>query len=264
MSTLAYNEPYKFTALLATLAIHAVFFAVLYFGVNWQVKEPEGMEVEIWNALPEPDNRPAPSVQPVVAEPPPPQEPVRPQAVEKPAPPAKPDIDMAEKKKKTAVKPKEQVKPEPAKKLSKAERKRMEEEARALEKQQELADQRDLAAREAQAAKAAEARAAAAAAISSEVGKYIGLIRSKIRNNLTMPPDVADDALAEFEVTLLPSGELLNARKVKSSGSAAYDNAVERAIHKAEPLPLPPDDVAREQFINPRSLRLKFSPTDRK
>jgi colicin import membrane protein len=71
---------------------------------------------------------------------------------------------------------------------------------------------------------------------------------------------VAKNIKAEFSVTLLPGGEVLNASLAKSSGNEAYDNAVERAILKAQPLPLPP---AEQNLFNKfRDLRLKFSPAE--
>jgi len=259
MSALAYHEPYKFSAALLTLLVHAAFFALLYFGVNWQVKQPEGMEVELWQSLPEAENAAAPPGPPVAEAAPP----ARQQQAEQPAPPAHADIEMQEKKKKPPVKPKEQVKPEPKKTPTKAERQQALKEMQALDRQQDLADQQEQARREAQAARAAQQAAdakAAAAAVKGEVDKYTGLIRSKIRRYIVMPPDVEDDAEAEFIVTLLPTGELLDVKQVKPSGNGAYDTAVERAINKAQPLPLPQDEAARKQFINPHHLRLKFSP----
>jgi colicin import membrane protein len=74
-----------------------------------------------------------------------------------------------------------------------------------------------------------------------------------------MPPDVPDNARAEFEVTLLPGGAVLSARLTKPSGKDAYDSAVERAIFKAQPLPLPPDVALFNKF---RELHLKFSPKE--
>jgi colicin import membrane protein len=46
----------------------------------------------------------------------------------------------------------------------------------------------------------------------------------------------------------------------KSSGNEAYDSAVERAILKAQPLPLPPAE--QNMFNKFRDLRLKFSPAE--
>jgi colicin import membrane protein len=62
---------------------------------------------------------------------------------------------------------------------------------------------------------------------------------------------------AIFDVTLLPTGEVLTAVQRKSSGNRAYDEAVERAIRKASPLPKP-DDLSVFQ----RRLELTFRPQD--
>ena len=89
--------------------------------------------------------------------------------------------------------------------------------------------------------------------------EYISKIKFKIKNNIVMPPDVANDARAEFLVTLLPGGRVMNTRIAKSSGNAAYDNAVERAILKSDPLPLPADTRLFNRF---RELRLSFKPVE--
>ena len=62
---------------------------------------------------------------------------------------------------------------------------------------------------------------------------------------------------ARVLVTLLPSGDVLEAKLVFSSGHTAYDDAVVRAIHKASPLPKP-DTPA----IFQRKLDLRFRPQD--
>ncbi|MGH8744288.1 MAG: TonB C-terminal domain-containing protein [Burkholderiales bacterium] len=46
---------------------------------------------------------------------------------------------------------------------------------------------------------------------------------------------------------------------MKSSGVSAYDGSIERAIYKAQPLPLPPDPALFSKF---RELELKFRPND--
>jgi colicin import membrane protein len=61
-------------------------------------------------------------------------------------------------------------------------------------------------------------------------------------------------------VTLLPGGAVLKAELKKSSGNAAYDKAVERAILKSDPLPLPPDVQLFNRF---RELDLLFKPEKR-
>lgn len=253
MSTLAYNEPHKISAGLLTLVIHALFLALLYLGVSWQVKQPEGMEVELWGELPE--TSPPPAIQPPAAPAPAPEH-AKPKAVEKPAPPAKADIELAEKKKKAEVK--KTAKPEPKTKPSKADQKRMQEDILAMDKQAETVTAKELAASKDRAALAAKENAA----ITSEEQKYKALISARIRSKIVMPPDVPDNALAIFDITLLVDGSVLDKKLIKSSGNVAYDNEVERAIKKAEPLPLPKSDAVRERFINPNHLKLKFSPQD--
>ena len=102
-------------------------------------------------------------------------------------------------------------------------------------------------------------RAERAAAAARVVDEYTGKIAAKIRSRIVMPPDVPDDARAEFAVTVLPGGSVLNPRLVKSSGHAAYDSAVERAILKAQPLPLPPDAALFNRF---REMKLGFRPKE--
>jgi colicin import membrane protein len=65
-------------------------------------------------------------------------------------------------------------------------------------------------------------------------------------------------AEVEFEIVVIPGGEVLSAKLKRSSNSIpAYESAVERAIMRAQPLPLPPDPALVSQF---RELTLKFYP----
>ncbi len=106
---------------------------------------------------------------------------------------------------------------------------------------------------------AARERAEQAAVTGRMVDEYTAKIQSKIKRNIVEPPNVAKDVRAEFLVTLLPGGSVLDARLLKPSGNAAYDNAVERAILKSQPLPLPPDVALFNRF---RELKLIFKPAD--
>ncbi|MDN5934964.1 MAG: TonB C-terminal domain-containing protein, partial [Nitrosospira sp.] len=69
-----------------------------------------------------------------------------------------------------------------------------------------------------------------------------------------IPPDLPGNPVAEFDVTLLPDGDVLDAKLRKSSGFAAFDSAVERAIFLSKPLPLPPEPALFPKF---RNLNLK-------
>jgi colicin import membrane protein len=247
MSALAnsYYEPNKLPAGLLALVVHCAFFSLLYFGVNWHSEQPQGMVVDIWNSLP------APRPEQVNVEPPTPVEPHKPLETPKmpepqrPVVPPKADIALPLKKKPDIQEPKplqmvkkplEQLKP-PVPRINQAE----------------------IAQQDAQAEQD-RARAAQTAATGKMLDEYTLKIIAKIRRNIVMPPDVQDNMQAEFKVILLPGGSVLSTRLMKPSGSTAYDDAVDRAITKAQPLPLPPDVTLFNKF---RELHLTFKPKEK-
>jgi colicin import membrane protein len=236
-------EPYKISAGALALLVHAIFFSLLYFSFSWQMKPPQGMVVDIWDSLPADVEVPAQQQlekqEPVIA---PKVEPV---AV---APsPAKAEIEIKNKKKLKAEKIK--ADDSPSRKLAE---KRAEQAERRMEEVERQAQSRSQAQNKAQKE--------AAAASGKVVDEYIAKIAAKIKRSIVLPPGVAKNIKAEFNVTLLPSGEVLNASLAKSSGNEAYDSAVERAILKAQPLPLPPAE--QNLFNRFRDLHLKFSPAE--
>ncbi|MBC7945074.1 MAG: cell envelope integrity protein TolA [Burkholderiales bacterium] len=169
---------------------------------------------------------------------------------------------QAEAKKQAELKRREE-----AEKLADAKRK-AEEEKRQLalaQEQKRLKEEQEREAREAreaaEAARAQQERERAAQATAAQkrlIDEYVGRIRSRIRRYTTYPPDLIGTPQAEFTVTLLPSGEVLNVRLRKSSGNPAFDNAVERGIYKAQPLPLPSDPLLFAS--NFREFTLVFRP----
>ena len=249
MSAITYSEPYKLPAGALALAVHAVFFALLYFGISWRTEPPQGMVVDLWESLPAPEvARVKVELPPVEqVEPPKPVEPPKQVEPVQPVAPPKADIELTEKKKPKA-KPVEIKKPVEVKKpiqQKKTEPVRV--------------DQNAQADPNAAQAELARARAEQAAAIGRVVDEHKARIIAKIRRNIVMPPDVPDNARAEFDVTLLPGGSVLSAKLTKPSGKEAYDSAVERAIFKAQPLPLPADVALFNKF---RELHLIFSPKE--
>ncbi|HTT38157.1 MAG TPA: cell envelope integrity protein TolA [Burkholderiales bacterium] len=125
-----------------------------------------------------------------------------------------------------------------------------------LEEQQKLAQEARLRAEE-QARKRAAAEAAAAR--QRQLEQFIAGIKQKIRSRVVLPPGMSGNPEAVYSVTLLPGGDVLDVRLVKSSGVPAYDDAVERAIHAAEPLPVPGDPDLFQQL---REAKYKFRPTE--
>jgi len=241
--------------------MHLVFLALLVFGVTWQKRiEPQANIVDLWANLPSPappkvePPRPRPELKLEVKPPePPPVKPVaKPEVV-------KPDIAIKEKaeKERRALeeKQKEAKKREAEAKAAQKLQREKEAEAKAAQKlQREKEAEAQRLAREQEDAqrRIAEQQASAQARLRNE---YIERIRSRIKRFVVMPPNMQGNPEAEFDVVLLPGGEVLSVKLKRASGNAAYDSAVERAIHKAAPLPLPPDPALFRDF---RELNLKF------
>jgi colicin import membrane protein len=242
------------------LATHLLFLALLVFGVSWQQKKPDSaVIVDLWNnlpPLPQPKvEEPRPEVKPV-PEPPKPVPKVEPKPVPKPEPKPviKPDIALKEKLAKER-KQKEQIE---AKKREDEKKKQA-----ALKVQQDKLDkaklekERDEALRKVLVEK--ESAQAAAAAQARLLDEYKRRVSERIKRFIVLPPNIQGNPEAQFEVVQIPGGEVLSVKLKRSSGVAAYDGAVERAILKAQPLPPPPDPA---RFNEVRELELKFRPKE--
>jgi colicin import membrane protein len=229
------DEPSAFAPAALSAGVHLGMLAVLVFGLHWQSRHPDAVQVELWSQLPEVETvpkvepRPEPKVEPKPEVKPPPK-------VEQKA--AKPDIAIEREKK--APKKKE----EPPLKFDVTSR-----------MQQQLAqEQKAMQAREKQDVVKQFSQPAAPGA--PDAG-YVDKIRTKIRNYVLVPSDIKGNPEAVFDVVQIPSGDVIDVKLVKSSGYQLYDDAVERAIRKASPLPKPDRP---EQFQ--RELRLKFKPQE--
>ncbi len=247
------------------LGMHALFLLLLIFGVTWQKRaEPQANIVDLYPSVPAQARPVAPPPLPEVkpeprAEPKPGPKPVVPtpraeaKPVPKPAPKpeaAKPDIALREK----AEKERRQLEDK-----QKETRKRDEEANAVAARQQQVKEaeaQRVIKEQQDVQRKLAEQQAAAQSKLKNE---YIERIRVRIKRFVVLPPNLQGNPEADFEVVLLPGGEVLGAKLKHSSGNAAYDSAVERAILKAQPLPLPPDPALFKDF---RELNLKFRPQE--
>jgi colicin import membrane protein len=233
------------SALLA-LVVHVLLVAALMLGVHWQSRAPDVVTVELWRPPPEPVAQPAP-----------------PPKVEPPAPAPKPEPriekpDIALKAKpQPKSKPKPKPEPEPVAKPKPAPPKPDETMAQRLLAEALQREQQTLAAeRERQQIKNQLQRESQAAR-NRAMQTWIDKIRAKIRGNIVLPPNIQGNPQALVLVTQLPTGEVLDAKLVISSGHTAYDDAVVRAIRKSSPLPKP-DSAA---FFE-RELNLTFNPLD--
>lgn len=251
-AALTYREPYRFSAGVLALAVHLVFFTLLYFGFRWQSQPNEEFTVEMWNNLPDadvvPKPEPAPAPPPAKIEPPPAR-------VTAPVlPPVKADIELREKKNKKPVLKEKQAPKNEAKEKAAAKARRDAADLKALQdyERKQVAEQARV-----QAVKD-QVRAEVGAATKVQVDRYQDMIRNKIRRKMKMVADVPESAEAVFKVTLLPDGMLMDDPVlIKSSGFPAYDDAAARAILAAEPLPVPDDATLQKMF---RKLELKIRP----
>ena len=107
-----------------------------------------------------------------------------------------------------------------------------------------------------QMANAAAAEAEQRAASNKKgLADYASKIRMKVRGNMMPVPGIQGNPEAVFEVTQLPTGEVLDVKLKRTSGNPALDAAIERAIRKSSPLPKP-DDPSLFQ----RTLEIKYKP----
>jgi colicin import membrane protein len=228
------DEPGSAGPAALSVLVHLVLFAFLYLGVRWQSRQPDTVMVELWNQLPE-VQEPAPK-----AEPKPEAKPLL--KLEPRLEPKRTNPDIAiERERKT--KKKEEPKKEPSLKFDAARR-----------MQEQIAQEQQALNRERQEARKKSAPAPAASAIDSG---YADKIRSKIKSNIVLPPDIKGNPEAIFDVVQLPTGDVIDVNLRKSSGYKPYDDAVDRAIRKSSPLPQPDRP---EQFR--RELQLKFRPQE--
>lgn len=237
------REPGYVRSFALAFAIHAILLAILFLGVRVQSHAPQSVSVELWEPPPPPTRvveppKPQPKVEP---EPPKPEPKIeKPDIVEKPAP-KKPEPKKPEAKKPEAKKPPPDTRAQQAEFQRQMREQLAREQAAAQDRQM-----RDAAAREQVAARD---RALAA---------WIGKIRAKIRSNVNLPTDIVGNPEAVFDVSLLPTGEVLTVRLRKSSGHKGLDDAVERAILKSSPLPKPDQPNLFE-----RRLELSYRPQDK-
>lgn len=282
-------SPGRLPAAILAVLVHLLFIAFLIFSVNWKSHPPAPVMADLWEALPPPRTQPV--VKPQPAPKPKPEPVIEPQ----PARP-RPDIALKEKKHKEREQ-KQRIEREQQAQLAQQKQAEAEQRKQQLLQQKKLeAEQRKLAEQEKQQQEAKrkqdevkrkqealrklneqQARdlmnkelanetsrlrqAEQASRLGAEQAKmeatYKERIRSKIASMLNLPENMVGNPKAVFAVTVLPSGEVAQVKLISSSGQPAYDTAVERAILKAVPLPLPPDKTVAARF---RDLTLPIQP----
>ncbi|GAB3336580.1 cell envelope integrity protein TolA [Chromohalobacter beijerinckii] len=154
-----------------------------------------------------------------------------------------------------------------------AEKKRQEE-AEAEKKRQEEAEaerkrQQELAERAAQANNSSldsmisdEEQSIANAKQASEAANgFKNLVRRYVEQSWNVPSNASSELRAIVRIQLLPTGELVNATIIQSSGNSAFDHSVINAVEKAAPFRAMRelDASVKGQF---REFNLDFNPED--
>jgi colicin import membrane protein len=265
-------------ALGLALCAHVLLIAALAFGVNWHNSEPASIAAELWSAVPQ---AAAPRAVEVPT-PPPRPEARRPEPVVKPEPVPKPTAALPDPQ--IAI---EKAKREEAKRAQAEDAARQQKADKAQRAKDELAQKKaadeKLAKEKAEKEKADKADAAKQAAAreanlkrmqglagatggptdtgtalrsSAPSANYGGRITAYIKPKIVLTDEVEGNPRAVVEIRLAPDGTITAKRLVKSSGSKAWDDAVLRAIERAEVLPRDVDGRA------PPLLEIGFRPLD--
>ena len=239
---------------LALLA-HALLIVALAFGVNWRSHEPEGVEAELWSAVPQFEAPRAVAPPPTPA----PPEPKRPEPVAKaqPAREPAPDPQIAIEQAKREKAKQEQTEREKAEReKAKRDKAAREEDERTQQRSEQAKKKQQVDKDRAEAQKLAEAREAnlqrmlgqagatgsttatgTAARTSGPSASYAGRIMARIKPNIVFTDVIDGNPIATVEVRLAPDGTIIGKRLVKSSGVKSWDDAVLRAVERTEILP---------------------------
>jgi colicin import membrane protein len=136
-------------------------------------------------------------------------------------------------------------------KLNKLEKERLEKQAQ-LEKEEKQRQEKTAQIKRAKQNKIREQQE------NAEIKKYKGLIDNKVSRNWVYLDSYGKGLVCVVQIRLLPSGDVLDARTIQSSGNPAFDRSAELAVRKASPLPVPGNtDLFQREF---RIVNLNFNP----
>ena len=237
-----------------SLVAHLGLLAFLMIGISWNNSTPAGVEVELWDSVPQVETPPAPEIKTEVKE---------------------EAADIAVKKKKVEKEPakKEVVKESPkvVKPPPKEKEKEQPKKVEAPKTPSPAETKTNAAAEKARADQLARLRAAAGAEGGSggTVGSGVGgggnappgwtdKVIKKVKPLIVFNPEsVSGNPAAVIQVNLAPDGAILSTSVLSSSGNPSWDRAVLLALSRAESLPK--DDNGK---IPQREVKLTFKPKD--
>ena len=262
------ESDYNLQANLFSFLIHSLLFLFMIFSIEWQTKIPNFAEVELWDAVPtQIKNKQIKKTK------------VAPPKIDKQQLKLNEEAEIKLKKKKIAEKKAlarkkklQEIKKLQAKLLKQEEIEKLQDKVLEQEKldqikdnllEQERIEKLQDSLRDEELKKkpsiAIEADKELLAGINSgELDRFKALIQQKIQQNVNNQLCGLDRVELEFEISLMPTGDLLGEPKMtQSSTIASCDAAVERAILQSQPLPIPKDN---KLFKRLKDLKLKFHP----
>ncbi len=242
-----------------SLVAHLGLLAFLMIGISWNNSTPSGVEVELWDSVPQVEAPLEPEMKTEVKE---------------------EAADIAVKKKKVEKEPPKKevikeipkpVKPPPPKEKEKPKKEEPPKKAEAPKAASPAETKANAAADKVRADQLARLRAAAGAEGGSggTVGSGVGgggnappgwtnKVIKKVKPLIVFNPEsVSGNPAAIIQVSLAPDGAILSTSILTSSGNAGWDRAVLLALSRAESLPK--DDNGK---IPQREVKLTFKPKD--
>ena len=258
------------------LGVHGLLLLALALSMNWKMSDPAPVEAEVWSESPRVAGGaappPPPREQPVVRRAP---EPVK-AADPEPEPRRAPDLVIAKTPPKKAEPRKPEPKPEPKPEVVKKpepQKPTPRKDAPKVETVAKPSKATDPASRSLSAAELEAQRQAnlqrmmsslgggsggpgAAARSTGPSAGYAGRIIARIKPNIVFTESLNGNPQAVVEVRCAPDGRIMSRRLVSSSGVAAWDEAVLRALDRTEVLPADVDGRV------PTLMQLSFKPRD--
>ena len=249
------RNPGRVRAVLYAVLVHAVIIGLIVIGFRWTAQAPSGQKVIQAVAVPQTPPKKA-------------EEP------KKPTPQEEQVRQSAETEKRQQVELKKKQQQEEQQQLELARKKKEAEEKAQKQKEQqqqkraaELARQQEQKREQKQAVQSlqeqlvaeekARQNAVQAARAATVVDQYKALIRQRVTHSWSRPLGSTKGLKCVVRVRLTPSGEVLAATVVQSSGNPVFDRSVENAVYKAAPLPLPDDPSLFDNF---REIEFLFNP----
>jgi colicin import membrane protein len=267
------------SGLALAIAAHVLLIVAIAWSVHWKASEPEGVEAELWAAVPQ---TAAPRVEAPQPPPQPQPRPTPPPPVVQLAPPTpvQQDAQIAIERERAAREKARQEELQRAEAARRAEELKKREDAKKLEaERQRLADEAEKK-KLAEQAKKDEARQASireanlkrmmkeaggsddplasgnAARTAGPSAGYAGRIKARIKPNILLAAPIEGNPAATVEVKVAPDGTIVGKKLVTASNSKLWDETVLRAIDKTEVLPKDIDGRV------PSSMSIDFRPQE--